>query len=182
MWWYQRKSDATDELRAMERFVYTTRAQTMKERLEHMGEPGNRRAFMIVLVLFVFMHLSGMNVVIFYMEIIVREGMVTSIEPWIVVIIVTGTGIIARFLLPLSFIVAPNPYRSHPRPYKLPNFHLHSFRFRSVPSSRRHYFRMARRLHHRHFRPESPANRLDGWRAGRYGVAGFAFPTIGLRL
>jgi len=72
----------------------------MKERFQHMGEPGNRRAFMIVLVLFVFMHLSGMNVVIFYMEIIVREGMVTSIEPWIVVIIVTGAGIIARFLLP----------------------------------------------------------------------------------
>lgn len=40
------------------------------------------------------MQLSGLNSTIYYMEIIIREGMVTSIEPANVVMIVSTAGTI----------------------------------------------------------------------------------------
>lgn len=65
---------------------------TIRERLQQIKIPKNRRAFTIIIILFIFMQLSGLNTIIFYMEIIVRKGMVTSIAPSSVVMIVNSIG------------------------------------------------------------------------------------------
>jgi len=90
MRWYYRKPDVRNEIEAVERFVKSTRAMSMRERLEQMKEPKNRRSFTIIILLFMFMQLSGLNTITFYMEIIVRKGMVTSITPSTVVIIISA--------------------------------------------------------------------------------------------
>lgn len=93
--WYHRKIDVRSELEAVKRFVRSTaRVVTLRERFEQIKESKNRRAFMIIILLFMFMQLSGVNTIIFYMEIIIREAMVTSIAPSSVVIIVTTIGIL----------------------------------------------------------------------------------------
>ncbi|CAL1684500.1 unnamed protein product [Lasius platythorax] len=92
--WYFRKSDIRSELEAVEHFVKSTQAVTIRERLEQIRIPKNRHAFTIIILLFMFMQLSGLNTVIFYMEIIVRKAMVTSIAPSSVVMIVNSIGII----------------------------------------------------------------------------------------
>lgn len=92
--WYFRKSDIKSELEAVEHFVKSTRAITIKERLEQIRMPKNRRAFTIIILLFMFMQLCGLNTIIFYMEIIVRKAMVTSIVPSSVVMIINAIGII----------------------------------------------------------------------------------------
>jgi len=90
MRWYYRKPDVRNEIEAVEHFVKSTRAMNMRERLEQMKEPKNRRSFTIIILLFMFMQLSGLNTITFYMEIIVRKGMVTSITPSIIVIIISA--------------------------------------------------------------------------------------------
>ncbi|XP_070160175.1 facilitated trehalose transporter Tret1 [Polyergus mexicanus] len=92
--WYFRESDVKSELEAVEHFVKSTPAVTIRERLEQIKMPKNRNAFTIIILLFMFMQLSGLNTIIFYMEIIVRKAMVTSIAPSSVVMIVNSTGII----------------------------------------------------------------------------------------
>lgn len=96
-------------MEAVEHFVKSTRAVTIKERLEQIKMPKNRRAFTIIILLFMFMQLSGLNTVTFYMEIIVRKAMVTSIAPSSVVMIVNTIGMrlisILMSLLYLFYII-----------------------------------------------------------------------------
>lgn len=92
MRWYHRKFDVSGELEAVELFVKPSRSTNVRERLKRMREPQNRRAFAIIILLFAFMQLSGLNTVVSYMEIIVRNAMVTSIAPSCVAIIVNTTG------------------------------------------------------------------------------------------
>ncbi|KAG7202125.1 hypothetical protein KM043_015812 [Ampulex compressa] len=92
--WYYRKSDVRTELENVKDFVGVSRAMTFRERLEKLKEPKNRRAFTIVVLLFFFMQLSGLNSIVFYMEIIVRSARVTCMAPFMVVIVVSTIGII----------------------------------------------------------------------------------------
>ncbi|KAL0132086.1 hypothetical protein PUN28_000096 [Cardiocondyla obscurior] len=91
--WYYRKPDVKHELEAVERFVRSTYALSMRERLKQIKEPKNRKLFIMIILLFMFMQLSGLNTIVFYMEIIIRKGMVTSITPSTVVVIVSATSI-----------------------------------------------------------------------------------------
>lgn len=79
-------------MEALEHFIKSTRAVTIKERLEQIKMPKNRRAFTIIILLFMFMQLSGLNIVILYMEIIIRKAMVMSIAPSSVVMIINTIG------------------------------------------------------------------------------------------
>ncbi|XP_011863264.1 PREDICTED: facilitated trehalose transporter Tret1-like [Vollenhovia emeryi] len=92
--WYYRKVDVKSEMESVEHFVKSTCTMSMRERLEQIKEPKNRRSFIMIILLFMFMQLSGLNTIIFYMEIIARKAMVTSITPSNLVIIVSATCII----------------------------------------------------------------------------------------
>ncbi|XP_025987071.2 facilitated trehalose transporter Tret1 isoform X2 [Solenopsis invicta] len=96
--WYYRKPDVKSEIEAVEHFVRSTSAMSMKERLEQLKEPKNRRSLIMIILLFMFMQLSGLNTIVFYMEIIVRKAMVTSITPSTLVIIVSAVSIIIGWM------------------------------------------------------------------------------------
>ncbi|KAL6448943.1 hypothetical protein ACFW04_000585 [Cataglyphis niger] len=96
--WYFRKTDVRSELEAVEHFVKLTPSVTIRQRLEQIKMRKNRQAFTIIILLFMFMQLSGLNTIVFYMEIIVRKAMVTSIAPSSVVMIVNTVGIIFGWL------------------------------------------------------------------------------------
>ncbi|XP_046812934.1 solute carrier family 2, facilitated glucose transporter member 8-like isoform X1 [Vespa crabro] len=95
---YHRKSNVIEEMNEIEIFINDTNAKTFRERLKLMAEPKNRRAFVIIVTLFFFMQFSGLNSIIFYMEIIIRQAKVTFISPSTVVIIVNSIGIIYSWL------------------------------------------------------------------------------------
>lgn len=86
--WYYRKPDIKNEIESVELFVKSTRTMNMRERLEQIKEPKNRRSFIMMIVLFMFMQMSGLNTIVFYTEIIVKKGKVISIMPSTVVIII----------------------------------------------------------------------------------------------
>jgi len=86
--WYYRKPDIKNEIEAVELFVKSTRTMNIRERLYQMKEPKNRRSFIMMIILFMFMQMSGLNTIVFYMEIILKKGKVTSIMPSTVVIII----------------------------------------------------------------------------------------------
>ncbi|XP_014469995.1 PREDICTED: facilitated trehalose transporter Tret1-like isoform X2 [Dinoponera quadriceps] len=96
--WYNRKTDTRSELENVELYVKSSSSVTVRERLKRIKEPKNRRSFQMIIILFIFMQLSGLNSIVFYMEIIVREAMVTSIAPSTVVIIISAAAIICGWI------------------------------------------------------------------------------------
>ncbi|KYN02230.1 Facilitated trehalose transporter Tret1 [Cyphomyrmex costatus] len=96
--WYYRKPDIKNEIEAVELFVKSTRTMNMRERLEQIKEPKNRRSFIMMILLFMFMQMSGLNTIVFYTEIIVKKGKVTSIMPSTVVVIISAVSIIIGWM------------------------------------------------------------------------------------
>ncbi|XP_018365009.1 PREDICTED: facilitated trehalose transporter Tret1-like [Trachymyrmex cornetzi] len=96
--WYYRKPDIKNEIEAVELFVKSTRTMNIRERLYQMKEPKNRRSFIMMIILFMFMQMSGLNTIVFYMEIILKKGKVTSIIPSTVVMIVGAVSIIIGWM------------------------------------------------------------------------------------
>lgn len=92
MRWYCRKSDVRSEMEAMEHFVKSMHAMSMKERLKQIKEPNNRHSFLIIIIISLFGQVSGINTILFYMEIIMRKGMITFITPSTLVIIISVIG------------------------------------------------------------------------------------------
>ncbi|CAL7951918.1 unnamed protein product [Xylocopa violacea] len=96
--WYHRKSNVNAELQVIEDFVRATAATSFREKLRQITVKKNRRGFVIIIFLFIFMQLSGLNTVVYYMETIVRSAQVTSVEPATVVILSTGIGIVVGWI------------------------------------------------------------------------------------
>nr|XP_003700178.1 PREDICTED: facilitated trehalose transporter Tret1-like [Megachile rotundata] len=96
--WYHRKSNVEEELEIIGNYVRDSGSMSLRERLKQIGEKRNRRVFGIVILLFIFMQLSGLNTVVFYMEIIAKRAQVTSIEPKNVVIIASSVGILIGWI------------------------------------------------------------------------------------
>lgn len=90
--WYHRKSNVNVELEIIEDFVQSSKSTNFRDKINQVMERKNRRAFYMIILLFIFMQLSGLNTVTYYMEIIIRSAKVTSLEPATVVIISTGIG------------------------------------------------------------------------------------------
>lgn len=97
--WYYQKSDIKSEIETVEYFVKSTQATSMRERLMQIKKPKNRRSFMMIILLFMFMQLSGLNTIVFYMEIIVRKAMITSITPSTVAVITSTIGTLISILI-----------------------------------------------------------------------------------
>ena len=90
--WYRRKSNVNVELEVIENFVRSSKPSSLRDKIAQITERKNRRAFSIIILLFIFMQLSGINTVTFYMEIIIRSAKVTLLKPATVVIISSGIG------------------------------------------------------------------------------------------
>ncbi|XP_025987206.1 facilitated trehalose transporter Tret1 [Solenopsis invicta] len=96
--WYYRKPDVKSEIEAVEHFVKSTSAKSIKERLEQIKKPENRHSLIMIILLYMFMQLSGLNTILFYMEIIARKAMVTLITPSTLVIIISAINIIVGWM------------------------------------------------------------------------------------
>lgn len=96
--WYHRKSNVNAELEVIEDFVRSTASTSFREKLRQIVVKKNRRGFIIIVFMFISMQLSGVNTVVFYMETIVRNAQVTSMQPATVVILSTGISIVIGWI------------------------------------------------------------------------------------
>lgn len=95
--WYHRKSNVNEELEVIENFVRSSGSMNFRHKLKQITEKTNRRSLILIIFLYIFMQLSGVNTVTYYMEIIIRKANVTILEPAIIVIIVNGIGTYTTF-------------------------------------------------------------------------------------
>lgn len=115
--WYHRDVNVKKEMEYLKEFVFASKSSSITDRLQELKLPQNRRAGLIIIVLFMFMHLSGLNSILFYTEIILVKAKVSSVEPSSVVVIGGMLSIVAgwgamyliersgrRFLLCLSSV------------------------------------------------------------------------------
>ncbi|KAL7305042.1 hypothetical protein TKK_0002825 [Trichogramma kaykai] len=94
--WYRNGVGVDEELKAVQAFVQSGdgAASAFKNFLGQLSQPYIRKAICMSMMLFMYMQLSGLNSVLFYMENILREGQVTIIEPALTVILVSVVGAI----------------------------------------------------------------------------------------
>lgn len=85
--WYNRSDDIKKELECLKEYVFASSSTSIRDRLHEFNAPHNRKAGFVIIILFMFMQLSGMNSLLFYMEIILTRAGVTVIPPATVVII-----------------------------------------------------------------------------------------------
>lgn len=93
--WYNRGCDVESELQILKKFIETNNSLSFIDVLKEFKIPYICKALVLVLVLFMYSQMCGMNNVMFYMETILRSASVTIIEPATVVIIVTAVGIVS---------------------------------------------------------------------------------------
>ncbi|XP_076235888.1 facilitated trehalose transporter Tret1 [Calliopsis andreniformis] len=96
--WYLRQSNVEVELDIIERFVQSTRTMSFRKRLERMTEKKHNRMFIVIMLLFIFMQLSGLNTVTYYMEIILKKSKITCMKPGTVVILSSGLAILIGWI------------------------------------------------------------------------------------
>lgn len=96
--WYHRNCDVESELQALKLFHEKNKSLPFTEVIKEFRLPYIWKAQILVSMLFIYLQMCGLNNVLFYMEIILRNTQVTVIEPSVIVIIVTATGIIGSIL------------------------------------------------------------------------------------
>lgn len=90
---YNPSANPKSEVEILEDLSRESRSLTFKDRLREVNKPQNRRALMISIVLYFFMQTSGINTVIYYLEIIVTKAKVTIIHPATLVAVIGFIGI-----------------------------------------------------------------------------------------
>lgn len=101
--WYRNGHEVEKELEAVEAFVKGSTDQSFLEKLMEFKTPPVRKATFQIIALFSFMQICGLNSIIFYMEIILRNAKFTLFDPASVVIYVNSAGILAA-IVSLSLI------------------------------------------------------------------------------
>ncbi|XP_046739437.1 facilitated trehalose transporter Tret1-like [Diprion similis] len=96
--WYHRGVEIKKEMEILKDYVFASKSTSFRDRLREFNAPQNRRAGFIIIVLFMFMHLSGTNSLLFYMEIILTRAQVKSILPSSVVVIAGALSIVTGWL------------------------------------------------------------------------------------
>lgn len=91
--WYHRDCNVETELQFLQKFIETYNNMPLIQVLREFRLPQIRKALLLVMVLYMYSMMCGLNNVLFYMETILRKARVTVIEPAEVVIIVTAAGI-----------------------------------------------------------------------------------------
>ncbi|EFN64364.1 Sugar transporter ERD6-like 6 [Camponotus floridanus] len=101
MLWYHRECDVESELQTLKKFIEINNSISFINVLKEFKVPHIWKALVLVLVLFMYSQMSGLNNVVFYMESILRSANVNVIDPSTVVIIVTAFGIVSSLLFML---------------------------------------------------------------------------------
>jgi len=96
--WYHRDCDVDSELLTLKKFIEMNKSLPFVDVLREFRLPHNWKALMVVLILLMYSQMCGLNNVMFYMEIILRNCGVTVIEPAVMVIIVSALGIVSSLL------------------------------------------------------------------------------------
>lgn len=96
--WYHRDCDVESELQALKDFHEKNKSLPFADVMKEYRIPYIWKAQILVSLLFIYLQMCGLNNVLFYMETILRNAKVTVIEPSVIVIIVTATGIVSSFL------------------------------------------------------------------------------------
>lgn len=96
--WYHRDCDVESELQALKLFHEKNKSLPFTDIMKEFRIPYIWKAQILVSLLFVYLQMCGLNNVLFYMETILRNAKVTVIQPSMMVIIVTATGIVGSIL------------------------------------------------------------------------------------
>lgn len=92
--WYNRGVDVTAELHSLQEFISSKQSITYCDKLGQLLGRDNRKGVLIISVMLIFVQLSGLWTLSFYMEIVLKNAGVTVVEPSLVVIIVGASGIV----------------------------------------------------------------------------------------
>ena len=96
--WYRNGVKVDEEFEAVQKFITASGGKSLKEKADEFRAPPVKRALFIVIMLFIFMQICGLNSILFYMEIIFRRGKSTLIDPSLAVILVNVSGAITAVL------------------------------------------------------------------------------------
>ncbi|XP_046615416.1 facilitated trehalose transporter Tret1-like [Neodiprion virginianus] len=94
---YNPRLDVNVEVRSIQDFINESQSVTLADKFRELNIPENRKAGIIVTLLYFFMQFSGMSSFIFYLEIILTNGGLTVIPPATMVIVASLAGILAGF-------------------------------------------------------------------------------------
>lgn len=96
--WYHRDCDVDMELQALKKFIEINNNLPFLDVLKEFKDAHIKKALLFVTVLYMYSMMCGLNNIVFYMEIILRNAQVTVVKPAIVVIIVTASGIVSSLV------------------------------------------------------------------------------------
>lgn len=93
--WYQPCNDPDKELEIIKNLVNSSASEGFYQKLQKCKSEQVKRAIILIIVIFSFMQLTGLNSVLFYMEIILARSKLTFVKPSLVVICVSASGMLA---------------------------------------------------------------------------------------
>ncbi|XP_011305786.1 facilitated trehalose transporter Tret1 isoform X2 [Fopius arisanus] len=93
--WYDRGCDVDRVYSSLKTYVETSNSQGFLEKTREFKRVELRKALYIVLMLFMYMQMSGLTTIVFYMEMILRDAKSTIIDPSMTVIMVSAVTVIA---------------------------------------------------------------------------------------
>ncbi|XP_011863267.1 PREDICTED: facilitated trehalose transporter Tret1-like [Vollenhovia emeryi] len=96
--WYHRDCDVESELQTLKLFHEKNKSLPFADVIKEFRIPYIWKAQVLVSLLYMYLQMCGLNNVLFYMEIILRNAQVTVVEPSVIVIIVTAMGIVGSML------------------------------------------------------------------------------------
>ncbi|XP_014225470.1 facilitated trehalose transporter Tret1-like [Trichogramma pretiosum] len=103
IYWYRAGRTVEDEFGAIERFVGGNVQKSFLDKLKEFKTGPSKKAIIQVIILFTFAQMSGLNVIMFFMETILRRGEFVLVEPSLMVIYAnvcsTASAIVSIFLI-----------------------------------------------------------------------------------
>ncbi|XP_046739450.1 facilitated trehalose transporter Tret1-like [Diprion similis] len=90
---YNPEANVHAEVKSLQSFLTASKSQTFRSKLREFNIPQNRKAGLIIIGLYLFMQLSGLNSVLFYLETILTNGGLTFVPPATMVMIGSGAAI-----------------------------------------------------------------------------------------
>ncbi|XP_063994135.1 facilitated trehalose transporter Tret1-like [Diachasmimorpha longicaudata] len=96
--WYNRKKDVTVELRELRAYIGRPQKLTLKESFQQLTTPLNRKILAMIVCVYLFMQLSGINTIAMYQEILLTTLKIDVIPPSLVVVCVGVVAITANLL------------------------------------------------------------------------------------
>lgn len=96
--WYDRGCDLNMTYASLTKYVEMSNSQTFLEKLREFKRVELRRALYIVMILFMYSQMCGLNTIVFYMEMILQEARSSIIPPATTVIILSAVTMFASVI------------------------------------------------------------------------------------